>query len=67
MRNPKKKRRRTSRGQHVTLADATTRPGDMVPVKVFRNGGELLMYVTVTATVPGHLHFEGQPVTKKER
>ena len=48
-----------------TVADTNTKPGDMVLVRVLRDGGEQILYVTVTNTAPGHLHFEGQPIVKK--
>ena len=48
----------------LTLADANTKPGDKVFVRVLRDGGEQILYVTVTDTAPGHLHFDGRPIVK---
>ena len=49
----------------LTLADAKTTPGDQVPVRVLRDGAEQMLYVTVTNTAPGHLHFDARPIVKK--
>ncbi len=49
----------------LTLADAKTTPGAQVPVRVLRDGSEQMLYVTVTNTAPGHLHFDARSIVKK--
>ncbi len=49
----------------LTLADATTTPGDVVTAKVLHNGAEQILNITVTDTAPGHLHFDAMPIVEK--
>ena len=48
----------------IVAADSATRPGDVVTVKILRGGVELTIYVTVTDTAPGHLHFDARSIRK---
>ena len=50
----------------LLLADSVTAPGDVVPVKLLRNGIEQTISLTVTDTAPGHLHFDATPIQKKD-
>lgn len=48
----------------IAAADANSSPGDVVTVKVLRDGVEEELQVTVTDSVPGHLHFDARPIVK---
>ena len=48
----------------LTRADAKTKPGQIVSVKILRNGVEHILRITVTDTAPGHLHFSSRPVVR---
>ena len=48
----------------IAAADAYSSPGDVVTVKVLRDGVEEELQVTVTDSAPGHLHFDARPIVK---
>jgi hypothetical protein len=49
----------------LTRADSKTRPGQIVAVKLMRNGVEHTLAITVTNTAPGHLHFSSRSVVRR--
>ncbi len=54
--------RRTLSVADLLLADSTTRPGDIVPMRLYRKGDEVVITLTVASTAPGHLHFDAVPI-----
>lgn len=49
----------------LTRVDSKTKPGQVVSVKIVRDGAELILRITVTNTAPGHLHFSSRPIVKR--
>ncbi len=49
----------------LTRADANTKIGQIVSVKIVRGGVQRVLRITVTDTAPGHLHFDSRPIVKR--
>ena len=49
----------------LTRADANSKIGQIVSVKIVRGGVQRVLRITVTDTAPGHLHFDSRPIVKR--